>query len=85
MATVTLTKSTSGKSFTITNTPGGTTSVYPVGTAIMTTTGNVVQLTNRYTGIPIMNRLYSDVINGDTSSAFADLASLQAYVLANCY
>lgn len=85
MATVTLTKSTSGKSFTITNTPGGTTVEYPVGTAIMTTTGNTVELTNIYTNTQIMNRLYSDVINGDTSSPFADLASLQAYVLANCY
>ncbi len=85
MATVTLTKSTSGKSFMITNPTGSPTIVYPVGTAIMSTSGNTVTLINRYTNTPIMSRVFSDVINGDDSNPFANLAALQTYILANCF
>jgi len=84
MATVTITKSTGGTYFTITplsNPP----SVYPMNSVYMTTNGNNVALYNAYTGQSIFNRLFSDVINGDTATAFANVGALQTYITTNFF
>ena len=85
MATITLEKSVSGTSFSIINPEGSPAEVYPVGAYSMSTNGNIVTLINIYTGLPIMSRLFSDVINGDDDEPFGDLAELQAYIVANCF
>ena len=84
MAAITIQKSAGGTYFTITPT-GNPPNVYPMNSVYMTTNGNNVSLNNIYTGQSIFNRLYSDVINGDTSGAFANVGALQTYILANFF
>jgi len=85
MASVTITKSTGGTYFSITNPTGSPAVVYPMNSVSMSTNGNQVTLFNMYTGLPIFQRNFGDVINGDTSSAFANLAALQTYITTNFF
>ncbi len=87
MAQITLTKSTSGKYFTITD-PTGVGTIYmnyPCNSCYLTVNGNNAQLYLIASDRKIMDRVYSDVINGDTATAFANIGALATYINANCF